>query len=346
MTSYLNVWPASDAAWERVVAERRSDVFHSPQWMRVLSRTYGLDIQAIVVEENGDPVAGIPFCAIDDLRGKRVVALPFSDFCDPLVRDHADWDGLATALISYGAPTLVRVVHADEPLSDSRFEVTKQAKWHALTLGNDPETTWAGIHSSARRAIRKARSEGVVVRTATSKTELRAFFDLHLATRKRKYSLLAQPYAFFESIWDEFIEPGDGMLLVATIDDRIVAGVIFLEWKGVLYYKFNASNPDYVAARPNDLIIWTAVEHCAHTGLKAIDFGLSDWDQEGLVRYKRKYATEERTISFLRSPAAEDETGDGAVGEMLSTMTSLFTDATVPDDITERAGDALYRFFS
>lgn len=346
MTSHLTVDPSSDATWQRVVAERRSDVFHTPQWIRVLNRTYGFDIQAVVVEEDGDPVAGIPFCVIDDFRGRRVVALPFSDFCDPLVRDRADWDELATALLAYGAPIQGRVVHADEPLSDSRFEVTKKAKWHSLALGNDPEVTWAGIHSSARRAIRKARTEGVAVRIATSKAELRDFFDLHLATRKRKYNLLAQPYAFFENIWDEFIEPGDGMLLIATIDDRVVAGVIFLEWKGVLYYKFNASNPDYVAARPNDLIVWTAAESSVRNGLKAIDFGLSDWEQEGLVRYKRKYATEERTISFLRSPATKDAPAAGAAGEMLSTMTTLFTDPSVPDDITERAGDALYRFFS
>jgi hypothetical protein len=34
------------------------------------------------------------------------------------------------------------------------------------------------------------------------------------------------------------------------------------------------------------------------------------------------------------------------VAELLPKLTALFTDQTVPDSITEKAGDILYRFFT
>ena len=126
-------------------------------------------------------------------------------------------------------------------------------------------------------------------RVAESEQELRAFFDLHLTTRKYKYGLLAQPFAFFRHIWRQFLESRQGFLLLAVHDDRIVAGDLFLQWKSALYYKFNASSHDDLPHRPNDLLIWEAIRHAKLHGFTSLDFGLSDSDQEGLLRYKRKF---------------------------------------------------------
>ena len=42
-----------------------------------------------------EPVAGIPFAAIDDVLGPRVVAFPFSDYCDPISTNGTASDALA-----------------------------------------------------------------------------------------------------------------------------------------------------------------------------------------------------------------------------------------------------------
>lgn len=347
MTVETSISPLIDDRWNTLTHAVRSDVFHSAAWMGVLQKTYGFEPRAVILEEEGSPVAGTPFFTISDFRGDRVVTMPFSDFCDPLVRGKEDWAVLADDLLDKGLPVSIRVLHAEEPLTDDRFEVTSRARWHALDLAGDSDDAWQNIHNSARRAIRKARSEGVSVRRAESKADLRSFFELHLRTRKGKYGLLAQPYAFFENIWDSFIEPGNGSLLVAVLDDRVIAGVVFLRWQDTIYYKFSASDFQFANARPNDLIIWTAIESSVQDGVTTLDFGLSDWDQEGLVRYKRKYASREGTISFLRAAGAHDQSSAvQSAGQMLSSVTDLLTDADVPDTITEHGGEALYRFFA
>jgi len=258
--------------------------------------------------------------------------------------DH--WQRLTEPLVGAHSSFTIRCLHNSLPLADNRFELINKAKWHGLDLRSDLDTLWSGLHSSARRAIKKAQKQGVVVHQAQGEETLRAFFELHLGVRKYKYRLLAQPYRFFESIWRHFIEEGRGALMVATFEDEIVGGVLFLEWKDGLYYKFNASSPAQLSVRPNDLLIWEGIQYAKARDLTYLDFGLSDWDQEGLVRYKRKFATEEKTISFLRySPNGGPTQQARQLGSLLPQLTQLFTDETVPDQVTEKAGDVLYQFF-
>jgi len=313
----------------------------------VLARTYQYEPRAaVLVDESNRATAGIPFCTIDGLPIRRIAAPPFSDYCDPIVSSTDEWDRLLDALRDEDCTITIRCLHNDIPLSGEHMTVVNRAKWHGLDLTPDLDTIWAGLNGSARRAVRKAEKHGVVIRAATDVEELRAFFELHLRIRKYKYRLLAQPYLFFQNLWDEFVAEGRGALMIAIHDERLVGGVFFLEWKDTLYYKFNASDVALVSVRPNDLIIWKAIESAKAKGMTRLDFGLSDCDEEGLVRYKRKYASEEKTITFMRSePAAVSATAT-QTREILPRLTGLFTDEAVPDDITERAGELLYRLFA
>src|SRR4029450_8455838 len=130
------------------------------------------------------------------------------------------------------------------PVEDDRFAIVKQARWHGIDLRSEVDALWRGIHDTSKRAIQKALRSGVVVHLAQELDEVRVFYDMHLKLRKYKYGLLAQPFAFFGSIWREFVEHQRGALLVATCEDRIVGGVVLLEWGGTVYYKFNASAPE------------------------------------------------------------------------------------------------------
>lgn len=340
--------PQTNPLWQQLVERSQSSVFHSPAWMRVLAETYGFEVGAYVtLDEAREPRAGIPFCRITDMMGKRIVILPFSDYFDALVSDMDQWHCLAEKLLEEGCPVVVRCLHNDLPLADERFKLVNRAKWHGLDLQPDLDTLWRSLRSSARRAIKKAKRDGVVIRIAKRKDTLRTFFEMHLRIRKYKYRLLAQPYEFFENIWHHFVEAQNGLLMVAMYQDEIIGGVFYLQWKDTLFYKFNASKSDYLPCRPNDLLIWEGIKYAKARGYKYLDFGLSDWDQEGLVRYKRKFATDEKTISFLKyTPDGAPTQHDSQMRRLLPQLTKLFTDETVPDNVTEEAGEVLYRFFA
>lgn len=340
--------PCTDSTWATLVETQASDVFHSPAWLRALGHTYSFEPQAVMlVDDAGRPVAGLPFCVVDGPPAKRLACPPFSDYCDPIVSSHDEWRMLSERLAEERCTISVRCLHNGIPVEAGNLAVVGTAAWHGVDLDAPLDELWGGLHSAARRAIRKANRDGVEVRRAASVADLRAFFELHLRVRKYKYRLLAQPYAFFENLWKEFVAAGNGTIDLAVLDGRLLAGVFFLEWRDRVYYKFNASDPEAASFRPNDLIVWKAIEAATERGLSRLDFGLSDVEQHGLLRYKRKYATEEKVITFLRQEIdPPDPMSASRIRAAFPALTELFTADSVPDSVTERAGDLLYEFFA
>ncbi|HVR31608.1 MAG TPA: GNAT family N-acetyltransferase [Acidimicrobiia bacterium] len=336
---------ATSALWATLVRQRRTEVFHSPTWAAVLADTYGFDVRARILHRGGSPEAGIAFVTLDDHLGRRHVTLPFSDFCDPLVDDDSQLRRLIDDHLSGPAAVTIKR-RVTETRSDSA-ELTEGARfaWHGIDVGGDIDAAWDRLDSGARRAIRKAQAAGITVRAATSLDDLRSFFELHLAVRKYKYRLLSQPWRFFESIWHRFLAPGEGVLLLAEVEGRVVGGVLFLTWGDTLYYKFNASDMDQLSVRPNDVVLWEGMKWANESGLSMVDLGVSDLDQPGLIRYKQKYASQDGEVVVLRKPGAV-RPGDAEARALLGEVTRLFVDPSVPDAITERAGDALYGFFT
>ncbi len=344
----IEVDPLKSSLWSHLIDECQSDVFHSPQWIDVLARTYGFSARALIlIDDENRPLAGIPFVKIQDMLSSRIVSLPFSDFCDPIIQNMDQWASLVDKLISEKNQVTMRCLHTTSPPEDNRFEHIDHAKWHSCDLTEDIETIFDKLHSSSRRCIRKAGKAGVSVRIATQESDLRAFFELHLKIRKNKYRLLAQPYCFLQNIWRDFVETGQGALMLAEHEGIIIGGTFYLKWKDRLYYKFNASSLDAQNMYPNDLLIWEGIKYAKENGLTSLDLGLSDWEQDGLIRFKRKYATDEKTISFLQfTPEGVADKRYVQIRGLLSKLTDFFTDESVPNEITEKAGNLLYRFFT
>ena len=344
----VEVDPVDAAVWDRLVAAHPlATVFHSAGWMRALRDTYGFGFRATIgLDARGLPTAGVAYSHVEDPLGSRVVSLPFSDFCDPLVDDLPTWQAVTAGLVTAGDRVQFRCLHNEVPLADTRFALVDRAMWHRTDLDATDEQAWARLDGAARQAVRRAGKAGVSVVAATDEHDVRRFYDLHLRVRKHKYRLLAQPFGLFLALWREFVARDLGTLLLAHHRGEVVGGVFFLGWGDTLYYKFNASDPAHLAARPNDLVVWEAMRWARDHGYRFLDFGLSAWEQEGLQRFKRKYATEERPISLLRHTNAPPAASQPQVQRLLADVTALAVDDATPDHVTEAAGDALYRYFA
>ena len=340
--------PLVDGLYRRLLDRHVSRLFHSPPWLHVLRDAYGFRPQALLLlGPDGEPEGGVVACRIADAMGARVVSLPFSDYCDPLVESCEDWETLFDALRSGGERVIVRCVHSTVTAADARLAVLKTARWHGLSLLPDLSALWRGLEPPKRRAIRRARRQGVELAALEGDAFLDAFYRLHLGVRKHKYRLLPQPRRFFDAIRRRFEEANAWYPLAARCGGRIVAAVILLRWGGTLYYKFSASDPAALDLRPNDFLMWRAIEFAAELGCAQLDLGLSDDDQSGLVRFKRQFGAEEKEIRFL----CHDPGGAGADAAVefraaLGRITQFLTDRAVPDEVTSAAGDRLYRYFA
>jgi hypothetical protein len=338
--------PCTHPEWDPMV-ERESlgSLFSSSPWLRSIAETYGLEIRAAVARDESRRLSGgMPFVVIDDEVGARVRSLPFSDYCDPMARDSESLLDIVEPILDVGVPMSVRVLHDECARRCEIFEEKGSAIWHGTRIAENAESAWARLRGSSRRNIRHARDAGVRIRVGTALGDVMQFHKLHGRLRKRKYHMLAQPASFFEALHRNFSARDGIFVLFAETDEGVAAGTLFLEWGTTLYYKFNASVD--TVHRPNDLLVWAGIELALSRGLKFIDFGLSDCDQAELVRFKSKFADTERRISTLTWKPSTLSAAPRGFATVLTGLTELFTDPSVPDDVTLRAGDLLYRFFA
>lgn len=336
--------PRSDRRWQTISAG--GSVFTSPPWIRAVCDCYGFSPQArITVDGEGKPSNGFAWVHINDLRGDRLVSLPFSDRAEPIVSDRAAWPSLIEDPLNAKVPLTIRCLDGAAPTSDPLFVRTGEAAWHGTALAAPLEELHRSLHSSTRRAVATARRRGVDVLPLTGIDGVRTFHEMHLRLRKRKYRLLAQPVEFFERIWEEFSGSDGIVTLLAYADGNPIAGGVLLAWCDTVYLKFAASVPEALSLMPNYAVYWNAIQWAAERGFRLVDWGLSDLDQPGLVAYKRKWATLESRIVTLRTREHDGSTSSES-GPLLGGLTTLLTEETVPDAITARAGSLLYRYFT
>lgn len=323
-----------------VIDDPPETLFHAAPWRESVEQSFDLKIERFVPASEPDGVAY--YSVLDDIRGRRVVSTPFSDVCDPLLATAEGWREFADRLRSFEAPVTIRPFVSAHALADHSFEHRRELVWHGIDLSDGAEVVWDGLKSKLRTAIRRAPKQGLTFRVSTSMDDIAAFHRMHVNLRKSKYRMLAQPLAFFEALHDRF---GDDMaVIVAEEDGEMVAGMIYLAWNGVWYYKFSASYPRRY--RPNNALIMEACREGERRGLELLDMGRSDIDQSGLVDFKDQFASVSRRLSTLHwSPSGHTNRIGDDVGGTLGDLTKLFTEPEVPNDVTARAGDRLYRYF-
>jgi CelD/BcsL family acetyltransferase involved in cellulose biosynthesis len=345
-TPMVVVDPRSDGRWLALASSANGSLFTSPPWIRAVCETYGFTPQArIVTDVEGRPTDGFAWVPISDIRGDRLVSMPFSDRAEPFVTDPATWSTMLDDALRAGVPLTIRSLDGAAPTVDHRLVTAAEAAWQATSLDRPLPELYQSISSAARRNIAAADRNGVTVEAVTGLDAVRIYHQLHVSTRKNRYRMLAQPFSLFERIWQEFSISDSIVTVLARVDGEPIAGAVYLIWNDVLYYKFGASLAGALSLRPNDAVHWTALSWASELGLRLLDWGLSDLDQPGLIAYKRKWASEERRIVTLKSPS-QDSHNHRDPGQLLGELTQLLTADEVPDHITERAGSLLYRYFA
>jgi hypothetical protein len=89
----MKIDPLHDSRWPQFLARHpQASVFHSPEWLAALRRTYGYEPVVFTTSPPGQPLEnGIVFCRVHSwLTGARLVSVPFADHCQPLAERPED----------------------------------------------------------------------------------------------------------------------------------------------------------------------------------------------------------------------------------------------------------------
>lgn len=302
--------PLEDRSWDRELASHpEASIFHEAAWAKVLAETYGhVPVYLRIIHEH-QLVALVPMMEINNWpKGRRGVASPFADRCEPLIFAQGMNAQLLDAIASLSklrgwSYAELRGLPSSGEVSESVEAVTFHG--HELELSGSEESQLGLLDGSAKRSLRKSqRSDLTVSLTATWPAVLK-FFRLHEMTR-RKHGVPPQSLDFFRNIHSAILKVGKGFVSLVEKDGIPIAGAVFLHTGKKAIYKFGASDPNCLSERPNHLAMWEGIRALAAKGCSLLDFGRTSPAQEGLRRYKRSWGAREIDVRYLYFSAGVD----------------------------------------
>jgi hypothetical protein len=335
--------PLQDERWnELLVRHRGASIFHTRGWLQALSRTYGFaPIVLSTSPPNQDLENGLVLCPVNSrLTGKRLVSVPFSDHCEPLVSTPEELAELKDCLVGWKNKNgwgyiEIRPVCQLDSQAASPFVKAKEFVLHRLKLDSAISEIFQGFHKdSVQRKIRRAEREELEYEEGRSDALLQKFYYLLLKTRRRQQSL-PQPLDWFRNLIDTL-----GDLLKIRIVSRgevTFASILTIRCKNSLVYKYGCSDSRYNNLGGTHLLFWRAIQEAKTAGLQEFDFGRSDIGAPGLITFKDRWGAARQTLTYWNYP--------GAHSHFLPVVQSLVRPLlkVAPDLLLRLAGTLLYR---
>src|ERR1051326_675633 len=151
------IQPLQDRRWGELVDRHPSSAaFHTAAWLNALHQTYGYEPIAYTTSPPGASLEnGFVFCRVPSwITGRRMISLPFSDHCQPLLQNVESWRLLLSFLRSEAHCAGFRHVELrcleapDSVLSNSSFSVAARFTYHKLDLRPDLDSLFRSFHKS------------------------------------------------------------------------------------------------------------------------------------------------------------------------------------------------------
>jgi FemAB-related protein (PEP-CTERM system-associated) len=272
-------------------------VYHTIEWRNVIADTYNYVPFYIAAFRNTHIVGVLPLFRVDSmLGGRRFVSLPFSHTCGILFDDIAT----LTAILKFAEKLTIDQggryleIKCSTPLPEEAKPAKSKLVYDSiLKLDNDIDTLWKNLDGSTRRGVKKGLSSKLTVKTGSTQQEFNEFYNLELTTRKRQGS---PPYSanFFYNLSEHFVKSGDLVVHLAMHNGISIAGIVVAYHKDKAIYAYGGSLNDrkYLLMRPNNLLMWHAIDESTRRGCKTFDFGTTDMANKGLLSFKRGWGCE------------------------------------------------------
>jgi hypothetical protein len=295
--------PLTDRRWKEFVDwHPRSSMFHSVAWLKALQQTYGYRPVVYTTTPADQPMKnGMVFCDVNSwLTGERLVSLPFSDHCEPLIDNQDEYRAIVSELRKWISESShqyfeLRPIETLQPLNELIY-ANETYGFHRLDLRPDLETIFKAFHKdSVQRKIKRAEREGVEYREGNE--QLDSFYKLMVITRRR-HRVPPQPKQWFQTLIDCF---GESLTVrMAFHEGKPIAGMLTVRHKEFFVYKYGCSDVRYNNLGGIHLLYWTSIQQAKALGCQVFDFGRCDSDQEGLMTFKRRWGATQSILQYHR----------------------------------------------
>jgi CelD/BcsL family acetyltransferase involved in cellulose biosynthesis len=294
--------PLEHAGWDSLLSSHSaSSFFHTTAWCNVLHQSYAHRPLYLSRVAEDRLIGLLPLMEVaSPWTGRRGVSLPFTDVCPALTAAASGVEELFELAKQQGRRLGWSYLEfrGSRPPWPGAFP--SLSFWdHIVELDAGPEAVFKHFDSALRRGIRKAEAAGLKVEFNNNLDAIRSYFSLHCGTRRR-HGVPPQPLSFFENIARFVFAAGQGFVATARFGQRPAAAAVFFHWRNQAIYKFGASDYRLQHLRPNNLVMWAAIQKFAAEGFKQLDLGRTSLANEGLRRFKSGFGAREHRIDYYR----------------------------------------------
>lgn len=298
----LRTNPSEHSDWDAQLANHPNfSFFHNAAWSKVLTSTYGYAPVYFITREGSQVQSLLPLMEVDSwLTGRRGIALPFTDDCEPLDNDEASFQELFQSAIEFGKSRGWKYVECRGGRKKFEGGQPSLSFWgHRLHLISDLDQLFGSFENRVRGAIKKAAKSSLELEISQSLGAVQNYYQLHCQVRKQ-HGVPPQSFEFFRNIQQHILARNQGVVVSARHQGKIIASAIYFHTDREAIYKFSASDSAFSQLNANNFVMWEAIKHYVVKGVKTINFGRTSVSNEGLRRYKLGWRTEEYPINYYK----------------------------------------------
>jgi FemAB-related protein (PEP-CTERM system-associated) len=291
---------------ESFVADHpEAELFHRPGWTRAVERGTGQAARYLVAEDHAGRLTGLL----------------------PLTRIRSPFFGSALVSTGFGVGggIVAGTGMAAEALAAAAWSLAERENRPSVTLrGGRLPDGWRreeGVYAGFRRDLpagddailksipRKQRAEvrrslglGLEVSEGRGRDALDDHYRVY-SESVRNLGTPVFPRSLFEAMAREWAEDCD--ILTVRADDRPVASVLSLYFKGVVHPYWGGGTSEARALRANDLLYYSLMRHASARGCTGFDFGRSKAGS-GAYAFKKNWGFEPRPLAYATKGAHRD----------------------------------------
>lgn len=306
MIEIFNLIASDEPAWQANVGSHPdATIYHTLAWRDILYNEYKFEPAYLIAKEGSRVVGILPMFLVNNLRGRRLVSLPFSIYGGPL--------GETKAVVSLLLNKAIEMVKEEKagslevkPYSQMDIDLPELAYWDCgisttvdLTVGEGK--LWEGL--TDKNDVNRAIKEGLTFSLSDGEG-IEGFYRLQLMTRKR-IGLPTPSLRYYKSFFEKM--PGLVKLGLVEKENVPIAGGVFFVYKNDILYALGASDHRYLSSKPNDLLIWEMVKWGSENGFKVFDLGPTPLSNKGLTHFKAKWGGRTTPVNEHVFPCRNEE---------------------------------------
>jgi hypothetical protein len=339
VTLELSSFDEAQERWEWLVGHNHAArIYHTMRWLELLRRAYGFELHVALIRSRSQILAGCVLARAQNPLARRLVAMPFSDYCGPLALDGRAGQYLLTMLA------------ADRRIRACEIRgIAGPAPWHTvncfqnweLSLSVPAAQIYQRLATNFRRNLARAQRLSLRIERGHDLSMLSRFYLMHCESRRRR-GMPAQPMSFFCHVRELFAPSGHFDVWIASRDNLDLAAVITLRDRDRVYYKWSARSA-LDSAGAGHWLVWRIVETFA-TSARTLDLGRTDLRNHGLNRFKRELSAAAEPLPYSFIPRAPRQTSPEVPAGWRALAAKVWR--RMPPRMCQAIGASIYRYLS